>query len=1041
MKYSISNFKGMLPIIGNTKLPFEYATTAINTKLVSGDIEGYLDIGNPFTLAKTAPIISLGKAANGSWLQFNQSELASFAATINVIPGTIPGDITGRRYITGYNAHNSVPQWTNTFYATDPSQRGSAAVGAFPYVTFPLGIADPTVDPAATAPAASGTATTFNFSQETSVNNAVIGAAGTAYRVGDKPYLVGGTYAPGFSQGQAAAQIQVTSIDSNGGITGMILLNPGNYQINAGPGSTTINQVGLTLPAASITVTSAASAPTSGSFTVMSSAGEQTVNYTGKSSNTFTGCTGGTGSVTNGAAVQPNNATASLTGGSGSGATVTVLCQLNNFNGFGTYTVNNGAGYQIQWGIVNNQWWSEASQGDLTVAYSNSAFGFKTCQTFTIQADMTDSTALSGGDRSDLVLYLPGTYGGQNSIAGPAVIISDVDGTFTLQSTIIGTNGGAVAGTIVNQRTGLTLTPNSQYRVLVTATSQNAATVPGFSVIATLALASSPSSIIATVSGFVPYSGEIFGVGLNVRDAHNNGHDALFENIFVQVSQPANELTVESTNYVYTYVQNIPFDPLIQESGPSDPSATIDIDIDSSTNPPTRSPATIVIQPCPANEYIAYYYLYRLVADLAGNETYTRVTTLAAFGMTSVTGSFSIGEKVTGGTTGATATVLGYSSSILTLSDVSGIFLQGETITGGTSAAHGTYSSSQLSAVTMTYVDTKQDSQIGPAVLISQNWAPPPANMQGIIAGPNGVMYGYAGNILCASEPNYPHAWPVGNQYATDTAITSTTPIDTSNLVTTQSYPYTVWGTDPSALSMSKEVSIQGCVATRGTITHKLLGVVYPSGNGWSFYKGPSKLDLVRITELDRPPFSYEQWQTLTPSSIIAVLHDDYLFWFYNNGTTKSGFVLDLTPNGFGMIQLDFHCTCMYVDPSTDTLYLVPDFSVYPINGSVVSTALNVVSQWEGAATYRPRSWERDDILYKRPVAFQRGRVQSKGSGTINLNAFSGQGTAYNAAVSQQTAFAVAPQTDFRWNAGLSMTGAVAINTLDLTETIEEMVE
>ena len=58
-----------------------------------------------------------------------------------------------------------------------------------------------------------------------------------------------------------------------------------------------------TLPTANINVVSTTGFPSSGSVLIVSSAGTQTVNYTGTNSTQFTGCTGGTGTISSGSPV------------------------------------------------------------------------------------------------------------------------------------------------------------------------------------------------------------------------------------------------------------------------------------------------------------------------------------------------------------------------------------------------------------------------------------------------------------------------------------------------------------------------------------------------------------------------------------------------------------------------------------------------------------------------------------------------------------------------------------------------------------------
>lgn len=1054
MKLNTAQFRGMMPIIDNTQLPTGYASKAINTRLVSGSLQGYYDIGNPFQLAKPAPIFTLEQAANDDWLQFYEDELASFAFDIRCVPGPIPADPTGRRYITGYNAltygptgvfqgasiATSVPQFTNTFYATDPSQQGTAATGAYPYKTFPLGVPNPLDAPTVTVAGASGLTTVYDYAQENSVNNATVVLGGTGYSVGDTPTILGGTYPTGFTQDTAAATITVTSVDPTGAITGLTLLSTGVYTFNHGPGTTAINQVGLTLPTGTITLASTAGLATSGSFTVTSSVGIQTVAYTGISGSNLTGCTGGTGTVMNGALVQ---ATVAITGGSGSGATLNLVVVQNSFAGWATPEPNNGAGYFVDWQILNNQfWWAASGQGDLAQAYSLEAFNLQGCSSFSVQADVQDSQTTSGGPATDLIMSLTGTFNGISGVTGSMVVLSDGDRTFSLINNATGSNGGPIAGTIISQVSGLTIPGNVFYRIKATCTANSASAIPGFSVVATYALASAPTAILGTVTGFIPYSGEQIGIGTNHRGAGSDGNDGFFENIIITVTEPASSLTEEFTNYLVAYDQQIPGDVLTQLSGPSDPSMTVAVTFNPNTNPATRATATIVMQPVPAGEFIAYEYLYRLVEDASGNETYTLVTVLAAWNMTAVTGTFTAGSTVTGQTSLATAIVDSYSSDVLIVSDVQGLFQQGEVIEQDVSN-FGTYSTSALDSVTITYDDSAQDTAIGPDVLISQDWLPPPPTLQGIVALPNGIMAGFYDNVLCLSAQGFPHAWPIANQYSIDTIIKAALPIDTTMLILDEANPYTAWGTDPSAFSMSKEVSNQGCTSTRGAVTHKTYGVVFPSGNGIAYYRGQGQLDLIRIGPTQQPPFSYEQWRALTPSSIQAVMHDDNYFFWYDNGSTKSGFVLDLIPTGFGLHGLDFHVTESYVDQSADLLYLTPDFSVYSINGSVVASAENIVSEWEFAATMRPRVWERDEMLLPRPAIFSRARVRYKlgsSADTINLTVSSEEGTEFNGAVAQQSMFVIGDLGGaIRWNETLTVTGEAVINSLELSETAADM--
>ena len=890
MRISIAGFRGEAPIVADRLLPDGAASTAVNARLVSGDLDSFVDIGNPFQLAKAAPIGAVWLMAGPApdfWLQWQADEVA-YGGGIDVSLGTVPGDASNRCFITGLAGG---PQQTNLFYATDPSQQGSSAAGAYPYTVFPLGIAGPQVAPTAVGPSApAGPTTEYGYAAEASVNNALIRSGGTGYRMDDVLTTNQGTIAPGLH----GAQIKVTAVDTAGVVTGITLQSGGFFRAGLGP------------PAVGATVM----------------------------------------------------------GGGGSGATFDLTVVPNSFDGFATYEHDNGAGYYQHWTIANNMWQVSSGQGSLTVAYSQTIFGVGSCGQFTFQSDQ-QTTDSGSGTVPDLVTYLCGVYTGGRYISGPALVLSQLDGTFTLYSDMQDTE--PFTATQVAQASVATAV-DTKYRVMVTAVAASGnSSTKGFSVTATLAAQSAPGAVLATVSGFVPDTGESFGVGTQHRGPGDDGNLGYFENIRVTVSQPADQATSESTAYVYTYVTQYGSDDnrIMQESGPSDPSETVTFFLDGSTSPVTMTPVSVSIPPAPPGKNIVSYNLYRLV-QTANGEVFEFVLQLTADPVNAVV-----------------------------------------------------------------FPDNVLDSALGDA-LLSADWQPPPSDLQGILALPNGVMAGFFANTLCLSARNFPFAWPVDNQLPTDTPIVAIAAIDSTVLVLTTAHPYTAWGSDPAAYSMSKETANQGCVSRRSAATHKRLGVVYASGNGLCYYRGQGDLDLIRMPGGD-PYFSVEQWQALNPASILGVVHDDKYWWWYEAvDGRRGGYVLDLSPAGFGLVELDFHVTAAYVDPATDTLYFTPDFSLYPVNGTVLGSALNVLSQWEGGSGARARSWERDDFLLSRPACFSMARVRGADYADLQLRVSCENGTAFDGAVTGSGPFVMAPVVGVRWN--VALLGASTVNTVEIVE-------
>lgn len=910
MKISISNFRGEIPLIAPRLLPPGMGTSVVNAKLTSGDFDGFPDIGNPFQLSKD-PIINtiwlMKGPAPDFWLQWSQDEVMH-GVNIDVSLGTIPGDIYYRTFITGLD----VPRETNLWYATDPVNQGSAVAGAYPYITLPLGLENPTAAPTASAPPASANTTVYEYAQEASVNAATPlldsnAATGTGYAVGQILDVQGGTVFDGLT----GAQLKVITVDAAGGITGVSIKAAGFYTAGNGPSS----------PAA-------------------------------------------------------------VTGGTGSGAEFTINNVGNSFSGFTPLPGDNFAGSYVEWSIDFERWKDSSGQGDLNLAYSNDSFNLRNCDSWSFQADMIDALTVSDMVPTDLVMYLCGTWNGNSppgtniQLIGPAMVLSDIDGTLTLYSDMTGTNGNTVDGTIV-QQVSYPFTGDVFYRVSVSCVSNTSGTQQGFNTTVTVALSAAPTIILATVSGFIPYSGEQIGVGTNHRGNHDDGNDGFFRNFLVTVAQPGSAITRESTNYVATYVRQRQLDAThtyTEESGPSDPSNTVTVFIDGSTDPATWGPVTLLIPGVPADSEIAFVNIYREVGTT--NPEYEFVAEIPAL------------------------------------------------------------------TTTMTYTDSALDSDLPGGVLETANWGPPPDGLLGILALPNGIMSGFFENTLALSVQNFPHSWPVGNQYTTAPKIVAIAAIDATVFILTQDTPYTAYGNDPADFKMTRETASQGCISKRSVATHKVYGVLYAAANGLAYFKAQGQLDLIRradVTGIQRPLFDFEQWKALAPETIFGVTHNDLYMFSYDTGSKKAGYMLDLRPEGFGLVELDFHWTAAYVDPVGDKLYLVPDASIYPIGGHVVDTAQNIVYEWEyqESENQRPKSWERDYFLLQRPAAMTTCRVQAETYEGLSLTVSNENGLLFSGEVTDDIPFTLGYVEAGR-KYTVAVEGADRINVIEICEAVEE---
>lgn len=336
------------------------------------------------------------------------------------------------------------------------------------------------------------------------------------------------------------------------------------------------------------------------------------------------------------------------------------------------------------------------------------------------------------------------------------------------------------------------------------------------------------------------------------------------------------------------------------------------------------------------------------------------------------------------------------------------------------------------------YVDNIPDSGLGEA-LESDNWDLPPSDLRNILALPNGIMVGFRRNQVCFSAQNHPHAWPVEYRINTDTDIVALGAIDTSVVITTKAFPYIAAGNNPAAYSMAKLEEPQGCVSKRSLSYLRGFGVVYASADGLMAINGPGK-----PTNITEGIFTKLEWQALNPASIIATFHDDRYWAFYDNGTTKAGFVIDVRQAGFGKISLAFHATAVYTDPLTDILYLVLDENEEPSDplgevpvdvpapGDIVYS-VDTDEENKLAYSYTTKLWETGS-----PTNFQYCRVRARDYANIVVKFYVDGVNVYSKRILNNQPFtlpAVAAENTFQ----MKLIGTSTITQIDAAEQVDEL--
>ncbi len=153
------------------------------------------------------------------------------------------------------------------------------------------------------------------------------------------------------------------------------------------------------------------------------------------------------------------------------------------------------------------------------------------------------------------------------------------------------------------------------------------------------------------------------------------------------------------------------------------------------------------------------------------------------------------------------------------------------TITGSTGSTTYYYVGDMVIGST-SYVDTAATALVAANnVLESVFFEPPPLDLKGMLALPNGIVAGFRANEVWFAEPYLPHAWPSLYTLAVEGEVVGLGVVGQSLIVCTTGSPYVIYGVNPSAMSISRMSFSEPCLS-RGSIVSSPFGVVYASPNG-----------------------------------------------------------------------------------------------------------------------------------------------------------------------------------------------------------------
>jgi hypothetical protein len=320
----------------------------------------------------------------------------------------------------------------------------------------------------------------------------------------------------------------------------------------------------------------------------------------------------------------------------------------------------------------------------------------------------------------------------------------------------------------------------------------------------------------------------------------------------------------------------------------------------------------------------------------------------------------------------------------------------------------------QIAVGTATYSDTRTDAQLG-EVLPSRNWTPPVDGLSRITELSNGMLAGFSGKDVWICEPFIPHGWH--SRQSVNYDVVELCSYGTTLVVLTKGTPYMASGTDPSAITLEKLNFDQACVSARGTVRFGDSAVLYPSPDGLVMVSG-SGASVVTEGYLTR-----DQWQAYQPDSIHAYVHDGRYIGFYDTGSVQAGFVFDPKQGGLGFLDLDLYATAGYVDPLTDSLYLM-------VSGSLV--------KWTGSTGNLTYTWKSKEFETPEPVCFSLCKVIARSYTALTAKIYANGVLKHTQTVASSNSFVLpAGYTGTVWEVEVS--GTDYVTGIRLATSITEM--
>lgn len=237
-------------------------------------------------------------------------------------------------------------------------------------------------------------------------------------------------------------------------------------------------------------------------------------------------------------------------------------------------------------------------------------------------------------------------------------------------------------------------------------------------------------------------------------------------------------------------------------------------------------------------------------------------------------------------------------------------------------------------------------------------WDPPPEDLRGLTAMPNGMTAGFRDNEEWFAEPFQPHAWPSDFMQRINSRIVANAVYGETLVALTTAEPRLFIGASPEEVSHRETEILQPCTSKRGVFD---MGaeIGYPTPDGIGLI-GPGRATIVTVGL-----FTVDQWRALRLDTMVASRYDQMYALTFEGKGGKPGMLLIDPAKADGEIGfIDYIAQELWSDIDDGTLYLVePD--------------ADMIQLWDAGPLPFFMRWRSGEIVFPRSEAPQVALVQA----------------------------------------------------------------